>query len=155
MPSWGETLRRTTICLRTPCRDFELRSWQQRYASRHDIVGQPVTLNGEPYNIIGVLQREFHFAPVGQPEFWMAYQPSADCGTRRDCRDLYGVARLKDGISMQAAEANVAAIAAQLQKEYPDANNGQGAALTPLSESIVGDIRPILLVLMSGAGLCC
>ena len=116
MPSWGETLRRTTICLRTPCRDFELRSWQQRYASRHDIVGQPVTLNGEPYNIIGVLQREFHFAPVGQPEFWMAYQPSADCGTRRDCRDLYGVARLKDGISMQAAEANVAAIAAQLQK---------------------------------------
>jgi hypothetical protein len=66
---------------------------------------------------------------------------------------MYGVARLKDGVSLSTALANVTAIAAQLEKIYPGDNMGQSAAVVTLTESIVGDIRPILFVLLCGAGL--
>ena len=128
-------------------------AWQHRYGGKRDIVGQAVTLDGDPFTIIGVLPREFHFAPVGQPEFWMAFQPSNECDNRRSCHGMYGVGRLKDGISLQTALANVTAVAAQLEKEYPGSNTGQGANVAPLAEGIVGNIRPILLVLLSGAAL--
>jgi predicted permease len=128
-------------------------AWQHRYGGKRDVVGQAVALDGDPFTIIGVLPREFHFAPVGQPEFWLAYQPQGQCDKRRSCHGMYGVARLKDGVTLQAALANVAAIAAQLEKEYPDSNRGQGANVAPLAEGIIGNIRPILLVLLSGAAL--
>jgi macrolide transport system ATP-binding/permease protein len=128
-------------------------AWQHRYGGKRDVVGQVVMLDGEPVTIVGVLPREFHFAPVGQPEFWVAYQPTNGCDKRRSCHGMYGVARLKDGVSMQTALSNVIAIAAQLEKEYPDSNRGQGANVAPLAEGIVGQIRPILLVLLSGAAL--
>jgi predicted permease len=60
---------------------------------------------------------------------------------------------LKDGVTIQSAQADLSLIAAQLEKQYPDSNHGQGALVLPLSERIVGDIRPILLVLLGGAGL--
>jgi len=128
-------------------------AWQHRYGGRRDAIGQVVTLDDDPVTIIGVTPREFHFAPVGQPEFWLAYQPLNGCDKRRSCHGLYGVARLKDGVSQQAALSNVVAIATQLEKEYPDSNRGQGAAVAPLADGIVGNIRPMLLVLLSGAAL--
>ena len=128
-------------------------AWQHRYGGKRDIVGQAVTIDGEPVTVIAVLPREFHFAPVGQREFWVAYQPTGECDKRRSCHGMYGVARLKDGVSMQTAEANVIAIAKELEKEYPDSNRGQGGTVQSLTEEIVGNIRPILLVLLSGAAL--
>ena len=128
-------------------------AWQQRYGGKSGIVGTTITMDDHPLTIIGVLPRDFHFAPAGQREFWIAYQPTNRCDKRRSCHGLYGVARLKDGVSIQAAEANVIAIATQLQKEYPDDNGGQSAAISPLAEQIVGDVRPIFLVLLSGATL--
>ena len=63
-------------------------AWQHRYGGKRDVLGQVVTLNGESTVIIGVLPREFHFAPVGQAEFWVAYQASSECDLRRSCHDL-------------------------------------------------------------------
>jgi predicted permease len=128
-------------------------TWQQRYGGKRDIPGQTVTLDDGPVTIVGVLPREFHFAPVGQPEFWIAFQPVDGCDTRRSCHGMYGVARLKDGVSLQTADSNVVAIAKQLEQEYPDSNRGQGGAVAPLADTIVGEIRPILVVLLSGAAL--
>jgi len=128
-------------------------AWQTRYGGDPQIIGKSVKLDSEPYTIIGVLPPDFQFAPLQKPEFWPAYQPLNGCDKRRSCHGLYGVARLKDGISAQAAMADVVSIAAQLEKEYPDSNRGQGAAVRPLTEQIVGDIRPMLLVLLSGAAL--
>jgi macrolide transport system ATP-binding/permease protein len=128
-------------------------AWQHRYAGKRDVVGQVVTFDGEPVTIIGVTPKEFHFAPVGQPEFWLAFQVAGGCDKRRSCHGLYGVARLKDGVTMQAALANVKAIAAQLEREHPDSNRDQGANVAPLSDRIVGNVRPMLLVLLGGAAL--
>ena len=128
-------------------------TWQKRFGARSDVVGRVVTLNGNPYEIIGVLPREFHFAPAEPAEFWAALHPESECDLRRSCHSLYGVARLKDGVSIETATANVVAIAAGLENIYPDSNRGQGAALVPLAEVISGDVRPVLLLLLTGAAL--
>lgn len=128
-------------------------TWQQRFGGTRDVVGQPVVLSGEAYTIIGVLPANFHFAPLGATEFWTTINPSSSCAIRRSCHNLYGVARLKDGVSINSALANMTAIAKRLEEQYPDSNRGQGASVIPLSATIAGDFRPILMVLMGGAGL--
>ncbi len=128
-------------------------AWQQRFAGNRSILGQTVKLDGDSYVIIGVLPRNFHFALVGSPEFWVPFSAAGSCDLRRSCHGIYGVGRLLDGISLSAAQANLKAVAAQLEKEYPGSNRDQGAGAIPLSEAIVGNIRPILLVLLAGATL--
>lgn len=128
-------------------------TWQNLYGGRRDIIGQVATLDNTPTTIIGVLPREFHFAPRGRADFWLPIQELNGCERRRGCHNLYGVARLKDGVSVATALANMKSIAAQLEKQYPDTNRGQGAAVISLSEAIIGDVRPIFLVLFCGAAL--
>jgi len=128
-------------------------SWQKRFGGRQEIVGQPLTLNEMPYTIVGVLPPDFHFAPVEGAEFWTTLHPGGNCDNRRSCHYLNGVARLKDGVSEQAALADVTRIAKDLEAQYPDSNRNQGATVAPLAEVIVGDVKPILLLLLGGAGL--
>jgi macrolide transport system ATP-binding/permease protein len=128
-------------------------TWQQRYGGKQDVLGQTVILDGVPHTIIGVLARDFQFAPARSAEFWAALHAPNTCEVRRSCHGLNGIGRLKDGVSIQTALADTKSIAAQLEMQYPDSNRGQGAAVAPLTELIVGDIRPLLLVLLGGAGL--
>jgi len=128
-------------------------AWQRRFGGRKDIIGQTVTLDGAPNNIIGVLPEDFQFAPRGDAEFWATFHEHTNCEKRRSCHNLFGVARLKDGVSVETALADMTAIAKQLEIQFPDSNRDQGAQVAPLSDYIVKDIRPILLVLLGGAGL--
>jgi predicted permease len=128
-------------------------SWQTTYGGRADIVGQSVILDDTPTTIVGVLPRDFQFAPAEPAEYWIALQPTGECEKRRSCHNLYGVARLKDGKSVEAALSNTQLIARQLEGQYPDSNRGQGAKVLPLSEVISGNIQPLLLILLCGAGL--
>jgi len=126
-------------------------AWQKRYGGRKDVLGQTVTLDGNTNTIVGVLPPDFHFAPAEPAEFW-----STMLGSDRQCRGchgLYGVARLKDGVSFSSAFANITGIARQLEQQYPNTNREQVAYMLPLTDVIVGDVRPILLVLFGGAGL--
>jgi predicted permease len=128
-------------------------AWQQRFGGSRDVLGRVVTLDGAPNIIIGVLPPDFHFAPAGPAEFWTAFHPASDCDLARYCHTIWGVARLKDGVSLQAASVDVTSIARQLGKQYPNSNRDQGASLALLTDVIVGDIRPVLLILLAGAGL--
>lgn len=129
-------------------------AWQKRYAGNAAVLGQNVTLNGDAHVIIGVLPPDFHFAAVGPAEFWAALHTTVNsCYQHRGCHSLHGLARLRDGVSVQTANSNMKLIAAGLEKQYPDSNRGQGAAVIPLIELEVGKIRPILIVLLCGAGL--
>ncbi|MBV8629973.1 MAG: ABC transporter permease [Silvibacterium sp.] len=128
-------------------------AWQQRFGGRSDIIGQVATLDGTPTTIVGVLPRDFHFALRGRADFWLPIQELNGCEKRRSCHNLYGVARLKDGVTVETALADMKSIAAELEKQYPDSNHGQGAAVITLSEAIVGDVRHIFLVLFCGAAL--
>jgi macrolide transport system ATP-binding/permease protein len=128
-------------------------AWQSRFGGRPEAIGQTVTLNGIPHTIVGVLPADFEFAPEGEVELWTTLRPSGGCELRRSCHFLAGVARLADGISVPAALAEMTAIASQLEKQYPDSNRDQHARVVPLTDAIVGDVRPILLVLAAGAAL--
>ena len=127
--------------------------WQKWFGGRKDVPGQAITLSGDSYTIIGVLPRYFQFAPRAEAEFYTTLHASGSCDLRRSCHSLDGIARLKDGVSVQTALADMRSIAAQLESQYPDSNRGQGASVVLLSDVIVGDIRPILLVLLGGAAL--
>ncbi|HEY6969964.1 MAG TPA: ABC transporter permease [Candidatus Angelobacter sp.] len=128
-------------------------AWQANYGGRRDVVGQNVILDDTPTTIVGVLPPDFHFVPSEPAEFWIPLQPTSNCEKRRSCHNLYGVARLKDGASVATAQSNTELVARQLEQQYPDSNRGQGARIVALSEVISGDIRPLLLILLSGAGL--
>src|SRR5215472_348526 len=124
-------------------------TWQRRYGGNSKAMGQAVVLDGDTYTVIGVLPREFSFAPAEPADFWAVLKPQ----TCRACHSLFGVARLRGGVTFDQAFADVKGIAQQLAKQYPDSNRDQVAYMLPLTEVIVGDIQPILLVLLSGAGL--
>jgi len=128
-------------------------TWLRRFGGRRDIVGRSVSLSGNDFTIVGVLPREFAFAPRGNAEIWVPLLDPSTCEQRRSCHDLDGVGRLRDGVTMQAALADLKGIARQLEKQYPGSNTHQGASIEPLSELIIGNIRPMLLLLLGGAGL--
>src|SRR5579872_405698 len=128
-------------------------AWQRRFGGRRDILGQSVTLDGNPTTIVGVLPRDFHFAPAEPADFWAIERSSGGCEKNRGCHDLFGVARLKPGVTFAAAFADIRRIADNLAREYPDSNRDQKAFMLPLTEAILGDIRPILLLVLTGAAL--
>lgn len=126
-------------------------TWQHRYGGRRDIIGQTVSLDGNPTTIVGVLPQDFQFTPRGTAEFWTTIRKLTSCEQRRSCHNLFAIGRLKDGVTLEKAQTEMAAIAKQLEIQYPGSNRDQGAVLATLSELIVGTIRPILLVLLAGA----
>jgi macrolide transport system ATP-binding/permease protein len=128
-------------------------TWMKRFGGRRDVIGQSISLTGEAYTIVGVLPRSFAFAPSASAELWVPLLDKTGCEKRRSCHNLYGVGRLDDGVTVQAALADLKAIAARLALQYPGSNKGQGASVLPLSEVLVGNLRPTLITLLAGAGL--
>jgi macrolide transport system ATP-binding/permease protein len=127
-------------------------TWQKRFGSRNDVVGQSLTLDGTAYTIVGVLPREFAFAPRANAELYTPLLDKNPCEQRRSCHSFFAVGRLRDGVTMQAALDEMKAIAAQLAVQYPE-NKGQGAFVQPLSVIVIGPIKPVLLTLLAAAGL--
>ncbi|HEY3706378.1 MAG TPA: ABC transporter permease [Terracidiphilus sp.] len=127
-------------------------TWQHFFGGRANVLGESLTLNNDAYIVIGVLPREFEFAPRAA-ELWVTIHDPGPCEQDRACRPFSAVARLNEGISIGAALASTRTIAAQLEKQYPQSNLGQDAFVEPFRDSIIGDDRPILLILLSGAVL--
>ncbi len=127
-------------------------TWQKRFGSRTDVVGQSLTLDGTAYTIVGVLPREFAFAPRANAELYTPLLDKNPCEQRRSCHNFFAVGRLRDGVTMQAALEEMKAIAAQLAVQYPE-NKGQGAFVQPLSVIVIGPVKPVLLTLLAAAGL--
>jgi macrolide transport system ATP-binding/permease protein len=128
--------------------------WQRRFGGRADVVGQTVNLSGDAYTIIGVLPTTASYAPRGgNRDFFVPLLDKTGCEKRRSCHNLDGVGRLRDGVTVDQARGDLQRIAAQLEKQYPGSNKEQGAEVQPLKEFLVGNMRPIFLTLLAGAGL--
>jgi putative ABC transport system permease protein len=122
--------------------------WQSRFGGNPAIVGQSVTMSGRSLTVVGVMPAGFYFLNT-QIQAWipLALDPANDW--RKQGRYLRSVARLKSGVTIQQAQAELDGIAKQLESEYSDYNKGWGVNLVPIHEQIVGDIRPVLLVLLA------
>lgn len=128
-------------------------AWQKRFGSNPGVVGQSIRLSDNDYTIIGVLPREFHFAPLGEADFWTALNDLDSCEQRRGCHNLFGVARLKPGVTIAAAANAMRTMAAQLTRQYPESNKGLSATAISLSDAVIGKLRPLLIVLLCGSAL--
>ena len=128
--------------------------WQRRFGSDPNIIGRAVTLNGQSYTVIGVMPRGVHLPGYGNwnDQLWVPIAFTNEEITERGTHFLDVIGRIKSGITLKQAQAEMETIAARLAKEYPKYNTRIGATVTPLHEEIVGDIKPALLVLLGAVG---
>jgi putative ABC transport system permease protein len=124
--------------------------WQRRFGGQTSILNQPLTLNGKSYTVIGIMPPGFQYpsrvemwVPVGQLSGEASWQQ------RGNHPGLYGVARLKPGVTFAQAKAEMDNIGANLEKQYNDSNAGNGIGMRPLIEIYVSDIRRTLWVLFA------
>jgi len=127
--------------------------WQRSFNGDPKIVGRQVTLDATGYTVIGVMPRGFHF-PLDQSkvDYWVPLNPRSETNQERGANYLNVTARLKKGVSIEQAQAEMTAIASRLEQEYRDRNAGRGMNIAPLHESLVGDVRRALLVLLAAVG---
>ena len=128
-------------------------AWLNRFGAKPEVVGRTVDLDNQAHTIIGVLPRSFSFAPSGSAEFWVPINVLSPHEHSRTFYAFMGIGRLRDGVTVQSAQAEMAAIAQQLQRQYPKPGREPGASVVPFSELIIGDVRPILLTLLGGSAL--
>ena len=125
--------------------------WQNHFAGDANVLGRTVALNGNRYTIVGVMPKEFQFAPFWATEATI-WAPLA-LGDRIDSRggnSLRVFARLKPGVTLEQAQAEMAGIADRLDQQYPGTN--RNVQVVSLREKVVGNIRPALLVLLGAVG---
>jgi predicted permease len=127
--------------------------WQRRFGGDPKIIGQQVTLNGESYTVNGVMPESFHFAPfwATNADVWVPLLLDKRLNDRGG-RSLRIFARLRDGVALQQAQADIDVICRRLEAEYPATNAGMTAMVSPLEEKVVSNIRPTLLVLLGTVG---
>jgi predicted permease len=122
--------------------------WERRFASDPRIVGRPLTLNDEPVTVIGVMPASFDFPAVFAPgshiDLYFPFPTTAE--TNRWGNTLAMIGRLKPGVPVGSAQAEITALAVQLTRAHPERNSFEGR-LSPLAEHVSGRIRPALMVL--------
>jgi predicted permease len=138
-------------------------TWMRRYGGDPSVVGKPITLNGQPYRIVGVLPASFSLRREVMPTLGGAADaeivlplplgPTAPGARNRE--DYNILAKLKPGISVQQAQAEMDTITVRLRRDYPSfypPNGGLTFAVLPLREQVVGNVRQSLFVLIGAVG---
>jgi putative ABC transport system permease protein len=136
--------------------------WQRRYGADPQLIGQKITLNDEAYTVIGVTAPDFQFPRRGElPSYYTSprkidlYLPLAFTPEQMNDRSgglLAVIARLKPGVSLGQASAEMNAIARRLTEQYPQTNRDKGVRLAPLPQQVVGKARTALLILLGAVG---
>jgi predicted permease len=121
--------------------------WLRRFGGDPQIVGKEISLNYEKCTVIGVMKRGVQF-PDRETDLWVPSRFTTAQLTNHGNHFLQVVARLKPGVPLEAANANLATIASQLEKENPDSNAKVGAFAVPLREELAGDVRPAIFMLV-------
>jgi len=130
--------------------------WRRKLDSAPNILGRSITLDGRDYTVVGVIPASFHlrvpafqeqdiYAPIRQWNNNLLMSRGSGLG-------IHGIARLKPGVSLEQARADMDSVTRQLAAAFPDADHGIGASIIPLKEMMVGEIRPTLLLLLAAVG---
>ena len=127
--------------------------WQRRFGGQTSILGQAITLNNKSYTVIGIMPESYLYpsrvemwVPVGQLSDQVSWQ------SRGNHPGLYGVARLKPGVTFEQADADMNNVGANLEKQYPDSNASTRPRLRPLMEIFVVDVRRTLWIIFAVVG---
>jgi putative ABC transport system permease protein len=123
--------------------------WQRRFGSDPNVLGQIVQLSGTPYTIIGVIATGFNFP--NEAQLWRPLQIDTN-RLDRGPHYLRVVGRLRPGVTLAEAQAEMSTIASRIAQQYPEKIAGHGVKLDLLSDVVIGDIRPALFVLLGAVG---
>ena len=126
--------------------------WRTEFGADPKVIGRVIHLDGKPATIVGVLPRDFEFAPARSVPLWVPIHQSGDPITRRSLRWLSVLGRLAPGVSPDQVRAEMQSINAQLAHAYPKENSSTFFVMESLTEQIVGKVRPILLILLGAVG---
>ncbi|HEX3472431.1 MAG TPA: ABC transporter permease, partial [Silvibacterium sp.] len=118
--------------------------WKRRFGGNPQIIGTAISLGNEPYTVVGVLGKDFDSDPVA--DLWLPFQ--FDPNSNDQAHYFMAAGRLKPGITLAQANAQLKVAADQFRRRYPGTNPQQGFAVQPLRDSIVSDVRTSLLVLV-------
>jgi predicted permease len=121
--------------------------WQNRFGGDRSIVGKQIMLDDEPYTVIGVMGPGFMY-PMWEEKIWIPLTWSDKERAVRGEHHSMVLARLKPGVDIKQAQAEMSTISDRLARQYPEDDKDWGAVVVPLREDIVGDVRPALLVLL-------
>ncbi len=130
--------------------------WRRKFDAAKDVLGKSVTLDGKDYTIVGVVPARFHlltpsfheqdvYAPIRQWNNSLLMKRDAGLG-------IHGFGRLKPGVTIAQARADMDEVTRNLAAAFPDADRGISASLLPLKEQMIGEVRPFLLVLLVAVG---
>ncbi|HEY8225145.1 MAG TPA: ABC transporter permease, partial [Pyrinomonadaceae bacterium] len=127
--------------------------WRERLNGDPNLEGKKLILNNDPYTVIGVVTSSFKQPFDSDVEAWMPLTYYPGNNGQRDARFLFGMARLKQGVGLEQAEAEAKRVAAQMAEAYPKENTGRGAKVEFYREIMVRSIRPMLLLLFAAVGV--
>jgi putative ABC transport system permease protein len=124
--------------------------WQSHYGGNRDAFGQTLRIENQSLRIVGVLPPRFHFPD--DTDLWI---PAAVFGETpsRSAHNYLVVGRLKPGVTLTQAQAQMTAIGSRLERQYPGSNKDKGVLITPLRDELVGDVRATLYVLLGAVAL--
>jgi len=122
--------------------------WQGLLGGDPQILGKPLTLNGESFTVVGVMPRDFQF-PIGSCDVWIPMPYNPHLSRDRAVGSVAVLARMKRQVSREQVQAELNTIAQRLGKQYPDTNRNREIKFTPLQDMLTQEIRPALGVLMA------
>jgi len=127
-------------------------AWRTRFGADRRILGRTLVLNGRPHVVVGVTDSAFT-DPFGA-DVWLPITSAPNQNWfQRGTASVWAVGRVRDGVSMDRAQRDLSAVAAQLAREYPATNAGSGALVLPLRDWLVGTVRPTLLIVLAFVGV--
>ncbi len=127
------------------------RLWHQRFGGSNSTIGSAITLDGHPFTVIGIMPTTFRV--LGDPDIWMPL-PLDQGANNRAAHILRVFGRLKPGVTLEQANAEMSGIAGRISTQYPQTNAGWGVTIDPLRSYVVGtDLRTTALALFAGVGL--
>ena len=124
--------------------------WERRYGANSSVVGQTIVVNNRAREVVGVMPLGFKFPETA--ELWIPLTPEVKGWTRND-HGISAVGRLKPGMSLEQAQADMSAVARRIEEQNPVTNEGMGVNLIPLRDGLVGGYRKALLLLLGVVGL--
>ena len=126
--------------------------WQRVFGGAADVVGRSIQLNGEPYTVVGIAQVGFGLSSKVETWMPMAFKPEDTANDARGGHYINVVGRLRPGVTVAQARAELELLATQLAKQYPDSNKGWGIFMMPIQDYIVRDVKPVLYTLLGAVG---
>ena len=135
--------------------------WHRLFGAASDAIGKTLILNSTPHTIVGVLPPDFSMPMISGPEVWMtgdrgiprSFPFPGDITSVRDSHIIAVIGRLAPDVTREQAQAQLTGVMTELAQRHPDTNAGLGVNVMPLHEEVVGDVRPLILILQLAVAL--